>query len=193
MKRPCYALPLFLFINFLPTVLNAQSAFDGFYFGAKVGYELVRTSEQGSGLSQLGEIRHELSPFWGGYAGYGIRKTSFYFGLETDFNNANSYTTTSSHDYKLGKFYALSARVGIITSPQDIIYAKYGFLRRDVKTTGSVLGGYQYGGGFEHELNPHMLSRIEFMVMRYNDLSVSATESAHTYSGNLSVGLAYDF
>ena len=165
----------------------------GLYFGGKGGYEIVRTKEEGSGYNGLEETKNESSPFWGGYVGFGQRSNSFYIGVEGEYIKGDTSTSTNTSTYKFGNYYAASLRLGVLAGKNDMYYLKGGYVRRDIKNSSNTVDGEQVAIGLEHALNPNILSRLELGVIKYEKLSVANSQNIDTYSGNISLGIGYNF
>ena len=173
-----------------PPAAYYQSPFSwtGFYLGAQAGYGWGTTDASsgpfGGPFTQ--GYSYDTSGFLGGvHAGFNWQASQLVIGVETDLeasgmDGSGLGTLGFSHQTSIDWLGSLRGRVGVLMTPQTLLYLTGGLAYGGVsidKAAGAGAAtfasysdwrtGWTLGGGLEHAFSPGMTARIEY---RYTDL-----------------------
>ncbi|WP_305098506.1 outer membrane beta-barrel protein [Croceibacterium aestuarii] len=144
-------------------------------------------------------------------AGYGVLVDALYLGIEAEASvDGPEWTHNSDRVFSMAKnhAYGFSARVGLATAHDDLIYARFGWSNADFRTSydhaaSSYSGaasrtGFGGGGGIEAPVGALSFVRAEFVVVSYDDLDIttgsgqfdnfSSLESQFRFGGGVRFG-----
>ena len=174
--------------------LISPDPFNGIYLGAQMGYGHEQDSITDT-ASDFGDFGNQ-GPIYGGYAGWGMTSSSFYFGLEGQYNflNAESGDFIGGVQYRRQDNYEwnVGGRVGWVVGENTLLYGRGGYseLSLDIDDNAgfnvnmNTLNGYQVGLGFEHSFGQYFSVRGEYI---YSDYNTGSIEAGGVNVGNMDV------
>jgi outer membrane immunogenic protein len=140
---------------------DADAPFTGPRVEALAGWDRVSIDgESESGVS------------YGGAIGYDLQRGSAVFGVEGEFAGSTVDATDSGVTVKAGRDLYAGVRVGVVASPNTLIYAKGGYTnaRVVVETTGfrdgANLDGFRLGAGVEQNFGK-FYGKVEYRYSNY--------------------------
>jgi opacity protein-like surface antigen len=187
----------------------AQSAFEGFYAQAGIGYESVTPSFSGGTI--VGRPYYVSAANSNGFtgnigAGYNFAVTpSFLLGIGAEYSPISgqkaNYTTTVpgivsvTSQYNKKDSYNIFVAPGIVIDKDKLAYAKVGYTGANVSDNGNTnLNGYSLGIGYKQIISGGLYGFGEVNYASYANTSIQgATGSFSAQSTNALVGLGYKF
>ena len=184
------------------------SDWTGFYVGAQFGGGAVVNNIElpGLGSGNFNGIGGE-GVLGSAMAGYNLQMNDIVFGLQGEVGYNNLITKLNipglaTIDAHQGLVAAISARAGLLLTPDTLAYAIGGYSYSEYRTDTSFLGnfderynGFHVGGGLETKISPNATIRVEYRYTKYNAKDwgtggfVNVEPSTHTGT----VGLTYSF
>jgi outer membrane immunogenic protein len=189
----------------------AQSAFEGFYAQAGIGYESVTPSFTGGSVDGFGYTGtgNNANSFAGTIgAGYNFAVTpSFLLGIGAEYSpiagsKANITTTVAgigseTDQYNKKDSYNIFISPSIVIDKDKLAYAKVGYTGANVTSDGdnTSLNGYSLGLGYKQIISGGLYGFGEVNYASYANTNVGdgATGSFSANSTNVLVGLGYKF
>jgi outer membrane immunogenic protein len=189
----------------------AQSAFEGFYAQAGIGYESVTPSFTGGSVDGYGYTAtgNNANSFAGTIgAGYNFAVTpSFLLGIGAEYSpiagsKANITTTVAgigseTDQYNKKDSYNIFISPSIVIDKDKLAYAKVGYTGANVTSDGdnTSLNGYSLGLGYKQIISGGLYGFGEVNYASYANTNVGdgATGSFSANSTNVLVGLGYKF
>jgi len=164
----------------------------GLYLGAQYGQDTVFSQVEGprDNGTDIGEYGDKGSAF-GPFLGYGWRYQNWYWGLEAEYEEADTTINHSkSKDYaptihiEKNKSYAGSLRLGYMVPSGALIYSRLGWVESEFDTynkTNNQLTGYddsnwqdgvQYGLGVDIPAGERLFIRMDYRLTDYDDHTI---------------------
>ena len=189
----------------------AQSAFEGFYAQAGIGYESVTPSFTGGSVDGFGYTGtgNNANSFAGTIgAGYNFAVTpSFLLGIGAEYSpiagSKANYTLTvpgivsGTDQYNKKDSYNIFISPSIVIDKDKLAYAKVGYTGANVTSDGdnTSLNGYSLGLGYKQIISGGLYGFGEVNYASYANTNVGdgATGSFSANSTNVLVGLGYKF
>ena len=192
-------------------VASGESDWTGFYIGANVGGGAVVNNIELPGLG-AGNLNGIGGEGWLGsiMAGYNHQMNSIVFGIQGDvgYNDLGTELNivgTNVIDAQQGLVASVSARLGLLVTPETLAYVIGGYSYSEYETEVSLFGpsisfdetydGYHIGGGLETMISPHAKVRVEYRYTSYGgedwDTGGFLNVEPSTHTGT--VGLAWNF
>ncbi len=189
----------------------AQSAFEGFYAQAGIGYESVTPSFTGGSVDGFGYTGtgNNANSFAGTIgAGYNFAVTpSFLLGIGAEYSpiagSKANYTFTvpgivsATDQYNKKDSYNIFISPSIVIDKDKLAYAKVGYTGANVTSDGdnTSLNGYSLGLGYKQIISGGLYGFGEVNYASYANTNVGggATGSFSFNSTNVLVGLGYKF
>ncbi len=189
----------------------AQSAFEGFYAQAGIGYESVTPSFTGGSVDGFGYTGtgNNANSFAGTIgAGYNFAVTpSFLLGIGAEYSpiagSKANYTLTvpgivsGTDQYNKKDSYNIFISPSIVIDKDKLAYAKVGYTGANVTSDGenTSLNGYSLGLGYKQIISGGLYGFGEVNYASYANANVGggATGSFSFNSTNVLVGLGYKF
>ena len=189
----------------------AQSAFEGFYAQAGIGYESVTPSFTGGSVDGFGYTGtgNNANSFAGTIgAGYNFAVTpSFLLGIGAEYSpiagSKANYTLTvpgiesATDQYNKKDSYNIFISPSIVIDKDKLAYAKGGYTGANVTSDGdnTSLNGYSLGLGYKQIISGGLYGFGEVNYASYAKTNVGggATGSFSANSTNVLVGLGYKF
>ena len=189
----------------------AQSAFEGFYAQAGIGYESVTPSFTGGSVDGFGYTGtgNNANSFAGTIgAGYNFAVTpSFLLGIGAEYSpiagSKANYTFTvpgivsATDQYNKKDSYNIFISPSIVIDKDKLAYAKVGYTGANVTSDGenTSLNGYSLGLGYKQIISGGLYGFGEVNYASYANINVGdgATGSFSANSTNVLVGLGYKF
>lgn len=153
MKNTMKKVSLSLFaLAMIPTVVGAESQFQGFYTGAGVGYGRTNLHAKAKvpGYKSKSHNKSIDSAIFDAFIGYGapIDVSGFYLGGELGFGYDTAHyslkKTFEDHTVKVrmksGLFYHVAARLGYIICNKTLLYGRIGYQGHQHKAKFSISG-----------------------------------------------------
>ncbi|MFA7440977.1 MAG: outer membrane beta-barrel protein [Sphingomonadaceae bacterium] len=176
--------------------------FNGPYIGGQIGWQKDKASiDVGPG-----KLTDNQDAFTGGvFAGYDAKLSeNFVLGGEVGFDLGGK--TSDRYDIKPRNTINVSARAGVLASPQTLIYARggyasgrYRFFNSDADRFSTSRDGWQIGAGVEHAFTDNISSRIEYRYSDFGDPSNRLREAGYNLDDaslkrhQVTLGVAYRF
>lgn len=161
---------------------QAETPFAGGYAGIQGGYDIFK-DQWGAGKWKGVE--------GGLFLGYNSQVAErVILGVEANLNVTDAKNSTIN--VKTKNDYGISARAGFLASENIMLYARGGYQRALVGTTGSShhFDGWVLGAGIEAGVAENITVRAEYS---YTDYKSSASFGANPNQQNMNVGIAYHF
>ncbi len=189
----------------------AQSAFEGFYAQAGIGYESVAPSFTGGSVAGFGYTAtgNNANSFAGTIgAGYNFAVTpSFLLGIGAEYSpiagsKANITTTVAgigsdTDQYNKKDSYNIFISPSIVIDKDKLAYAKVGYTGANVTSDGdnTSLNGYSLGLGYKQIISGGLygFGEVNYASYANKDVGDGATGSFSANSTNVLVGLGYKF
>ena len=189
----------------------AQSAFEGFYAQAGIGYESVTPSFTGGSVDGYGYTAtgNNANSFAGTIgAGYNFAVTpSFLLGIGAEYSpiagSKANFTLTvpgiesATDQYNKKDSYNIFISPSIVIDKDKLAYAKVGYTGANVTSDGdnTSLNGYSLGLGYKQIISGGLYGFGEVNYASYANANVGggATGSFSFNSTNVLVGLGYKF
>lgn len=172
----------------------------GLYLGAQYGQNTLFSEidgSRGSGrdVGEYGDKGNLLGPF----VGYGWHHQNWYWGLEVEYDNAN----TSANHFKSkddsqtiqvekNKSYSGSLRLGYTVPNGALVYSRVGWVRSEFDTYNRVNNqpvghddsdweeGLQYGIGTDIPAGEHLFLRMDYRYTDYDDYGIDYLDNGGT-------------
>ena len=197
--------------TFAGTGAMAQSAFEGFYAQAGIGYESVTPSFTGGRIagfnySATGNNANSFAGTIG--AGYNFAVTpSFLLGIGAEYSpipgSKANFTITvpgvvsATEQYNIKDSYNIFISPGLVIDKDKLAYAKVGYTGANVNSDGSntSLNGYSLGLGYKQIISGGLYGFGEVNYASYANANVGggATGSFSANATNVLVGIGYKF
>ena len=212
MKKITSLLTVAGFLSFASLQANAQSAFEGFYAQAGIGYESVTPSFTGGSISgfSYSASGNNANSFAGTVgAGYNFAVTpSFLLGIGAEYSpiagSKANYTITvpgivsATGQYNKKDSYNIFIAPSIVIDKDKLAYAKVGYTGANVTSEGgdnTSLNGYSLGLGYKQIISGGLYGFGEVNYASYANASIGggASGSFSATATNVIVGLGYKF
>ena len=191
-------------------VASAGSDWTGFYIGADAGGGAVVND---IGLPIVGGVDFNgiggEGALGGLMAGYNHQMNNIVLGLQGEVGYNNLRTTLEipglgTADAQQGLVASLSARAGLLVTPETLAYIIGGYSYSKYKVDASIFGagsfkqnydGFHIGGGLEAMISPNATVRVEYRYTSYGSEdwgtggAIDVSPSTHTGT----VGVAWNF
>lgn len=172
------------------------ASWTGFYAGVNIGYGWGKFDGTVSGFGLSAPVSPGLNGVnGGGQVGYNWQAGSFVFGVEADIQGTgehHSETLTAlgfagNEDMNLDMFATVRGRVGFTPWSGGLLYATGGWAWMQGRYTlnapafGTLIdssvskGGWTLGGGYEQMLWSHWSAKFEYLYMRSDEFTASAS------------------
>lgn len=176
---------------------TVRAPFTGPRAGVILGYDGTRPgSSEDSDIA--GDNQTASGLLYGGDIGYDVAVGRFLIGAEAELTGSTAKVNNSPVDpnsfgfgrVKAGRDIYAGARIGILASPQTLIYAKGGYTNARFDLTAGDgtsetgqhynLDGYRVGAGVEQALSPRTYAKIEYRYSNYGNARLEYANGANT-------------
>ncbi|WP_439544757.1 outer membrane protein [Sandarakinorhabdus sp.] len=158
-----------------PAAAQEASNFNGPFVGVQLGWQQDRqTLELGTVPPTTSRARGNGLAY-GGQAGFDYRLgSSVVLGLEASLTGRTGSNRFPTFDLDAGRTINLTARAGVLVSPDGLLYARGGYsnARFDIRNPGNASetrDGYLVGAGYEHMLARNVSARVEYNYADYGN------------------------
>ena len=168
---------------------DVPANFNGPFIGVQGGWQQDRQTFNAGNTS----ASNNKSGFaYGAQIGYDFRLgESVVLGAEVDITGTSGSTRFTDFDLKAGRSIAATARLGFLTDPQGLVYARGGY-RNARFSIDNVTGddfsqtrdGYTVGAGYERYLAPNVSARVEYAYTGLGSDDLPSTNVARSIDYN---------
>lgn len=154
----------------------AAEPFSGPYIGAEAGWQQdkLRSSITTGGTTLSAD--DDVSSFaYGGQLGYDFKLSpSFVIGAEAHLTGDSGKIRVGNASADAGRTFGLTARAGVLATPQTLVYAKGGWVNGrftfndGVDSASQNRDGWTLGGGVEQMLTENVSARVEYRYSKFN-------------------------
>lgn len=154
----------------------AAEPFSGPYIGAEAGWQQdkLRSSITSAGVTVSSD--DEVSSFaYGGQLGYDFKLSpSFVIGAEAHLTGDSGKIRVGNASADAGRTLGLTARAGVLATPQTLVYAKGGWVNGrftfndGTDSASQNRDGWTLGGGVEQMLSENLSARVEYRYSKFN-------------------------
>ena len=178
MRMKIYSMKFFVFCAISPAALTAPAAvqettiFDGPFVGVQVGWQQDRRSATTSLVPPTTTRVTGDGLVYGGQLGYDANIGGAVLGVEGSIIGRTGSNGSAALDIETGRTINVTARAGLLVSPESLLYARGGYSNARFSITSPAgnsesRDGYTLGAGYERSLSDTMSARIEYSYSNY--------------------------
>lgn len=172
---------------------DARATFNGPFIGAQAGWQQDRRNvELNTGGVNIDATAKKSGFAYGAQVGYDVRLgESVVVGAEVDITGTSGSSRFTDFDLKTGRSIAATARLGFLTDPQGLVYARGGY-RNARFSVDSFNGadasftrdGYTIGAGYERYLASNVSARVEYAYSGLGEDQIFVGNAAQAIDNN---------
>lgn len=164
---------------------TVEKNFNGAFVGGQIGWQQDRQSLTTSSVPPTTTRAKGDGFAYGGQLGYDLNLGGGVIGIETSLTGRTGRNQFTTFDLDPGRTINVTARAGILVSPDALLYARGGYSNARFSITNPTgpsenRGGYTVGAGFEKMLSQNVSARVEYNYGDYgNDTLPGAGGPSH--------------
>lgn len=155
-----------------PVAAQEATKFDGPFVGVQLGWQQDRRSATSSTVPPSTTRVTGDGLVYGGQVGYDANIGGAVLGLEGSITGRSGNNGSATLDFETGRTINVTARAGLLVSPESLLYARGGFSNARFSFTNPAgnsenRNGYTLGAGYERSLADNISARIEYAYSDY--------------------------
>ena len=155
-----------------PAAAQEATKFDGPFVGVQLGWQQDRRSATSSTVPPSTTRVTGDGLVYGGQVGYDANIGGAVLGLEGSITGRSGNNGSATLDFETGRTINVTARAGLLVSPESLLYARGGFSNARFSFTNPAgnsenRNGYTLGAGYERSLADNISARIEYAYSDY--------------------------
>ena len=183
MQMKIYSMNLFVLCAVSTAALTAPAAaqettiFDGPFVGVQLGWQQDRRSATTSLVPPTTTRVTGDGLVYGGQLGYDANIGGAVLGVEGSIIGRTGSNGPAALDYETGRTINVTARAGLLVSPESLLYARGGYSNARFSLANPAgnsesRDGYTLGAGYEQSLTDTMSARIEYAYSNHGSYSL---------------------
>lgn len=155
-----------------PAAAQEATKFDGPFVGVQLGWQQDRRSATSSTVPPITIRTNGDGLVYGGQVGYDANIGGAVLGLEGSITGRSGNNGSATLDFETGRTINVTARAGLLVSPESLLYARGGYSNARFSLTNPAgnsesRNGYTLGAGCERSLTDKISARIEYAYSNY--------------------------
>lgn len=155
-----------------PAAAQEATKFDGPFVGVQLGWQQDRRSATSSTVPPSTTRVTGDGLVYGGQVGYDANIGGAVLGLEGSITGRSGSNGSATLDFEPGRTINVTARAGLLVSPESLLYARGGYSNARFSLTNQAgnsesRNGYTLGTGYERSLTDRISARIEYAYSNY--------------------------
>lgn len=155
-----------------PAAAQEATKFDGPFVGVQLGWQQDRRSATSSTVPPSTTRLTSDGLVDGGKVGYDVNIGGGVLGLEGSITGRTGNNGSAALDFETGRTINVTARAGLLVSPESLLYARGGYSNARFSFTNPAgnsesRNGYTLGAGYERSLADNISARIEYAYSDY--------------------------
>lgn len=155
-----------------PAAAQEATKFDGPFVGVQLGWQQDRRSATSSTVPPSTTRVTGDGLVYGGQVGYDANIGGAVLGLEGSITGRSGNNGSATLDFETGRTINVTARAGLLVSPESLLYARGGYSNARFSFTNPAgnsesRNGYTLGAGYERSLTDKISARIEYAYSNY--------------------------
>ena len=182
MQMKIYSMNLFVLCAVSTAALTAPAAaqetkiFNGPFVGIQLGWQQDRRSATTSLVPPTTTRVTGDGLVYGGQLGYDANIGGAVLGVEGSIIARTGSNGPAALDYETGRTINVTARAGLLVSPESLLYARGGYSNARFSITNPAnpesRDGYTLGAGYERSLTDTISARIEYAYSNHGSYSL---------------------
>lgn len=168
-----------------PAAAQEAQNFNGAFIGGQIGWQQDRQSLTTSTVPTTTIRAKGDGLAYGGQIGYDFNLGGGVIGIETSLTGRTGTNNFPTFDLEAGRTINVTARAGILVSPDALLYARGGYSNARFSITNpngpsENRDGYTVGAGFEKMLSRNVSARVEYNYGDYGNDTLPGTGGPST-------------
>lgn len=157
-----------------PAAAQEAANFNGAFVGGQIGWQQDRQSLTTSTVPPTTIRAKGDGLAYGGQLGYDFNLGGGVIGIETSITGRTGSNRFPTFDLDAGRTINVTARAGVLVSPDALLYARGGYSNARFSVTNPTgssenRDGYTVGAGFEKMLSSNVSARVEYNYGDYGN------------------------